>query len=318
MASWPLVRKARSAGRPMTADLAGSPIWAAGIHSRAPTSACPVPSRTYARCTVLIPLATLPTQPRYCRFTPAVRAPALTWPVSSIAPTARAAPAAGRTGGLIQPGHREPAHHPHRRNGVPHRTAEQPLGLIRRPVARLRGDRPPVAFGDLAHHRGGVLARLQPRSCPREARPQQCQQLGSLPAGQRGAYPGGSSRLRFCCPHKHMIDRRLRLARPLPPPCSSPGQSPNGCCRTRRARLSSCLRLYDRLYAALTSSLDGGMEAGSLALAQRGAQPRSRGHRVPVWPVATASSAPRRPQPAAPLRGPARADACRSVDRLSR
>ena len=38
---------------------------------------------------MLIPLATLPTQPRYCRFTPAVRAPALTCPVSSIAPTAR-------------------------------------------------------------------------------------------------------------------------------------------------------------------------------------------------------------------------------------
>jgi hypothetical protein len=54
----------------------------------APTSACPVCSRTYARCTVLIPLATLPTQPRYCRLTPAVRLPALTCPVSSIAPTA--------------------------------------------------------------------------------------------------------------------------------------------------------------------------------------------------------------------------------------
>ena len=38
---------------------------------------------------MLIPLATLPTQPRYCRFTPAVRVPALTCPVSSIAPTAR-------------------------------------------------------------------------------------------------------------------------------------------------------------------------------------------------------------------------------------
>ena len=35
------------------------------IDSRAPISACPVPSRTYDRCTVLIPLATLPTQPRY-------------------------------------------------------------------------------------------------------------------------------------------------------------------------------------------------------------------------------------------------------------
>jgi hypothetical protein len=46
MASWPLVRKTRSSGRPMTADFAGSPMCPAGIHSRAPTSACPVPSRT--------------------------------------------------------------------------------------------------------------------------------------------------------------------------------------------------------------------------------------------------------------------------------
>jgi hypothetical protein len=89
MASWPLVRKTRSSGRPITADVTGSPIWAAGIHSRAPISACPAPSRTYARWTVLMPLATLPTQPRYCRLTPAVRVPALTCPVSSIAPTAR-------------------------------------------------------------------------------------------------------------------------------------------------------------------------------------------------------------------------------------
>jgi hypothetical protein len=89
MASWPLVREARSAGRPIAADVTGSPMWAAGIHSRAPISACPVPSRAYVRCTVLIPLATLPTHPRYCLFTPAVQVPALTWPVSSTAPTAR-------------------------------------------------------------------------------------------------------------------------------------------------------------------------------------------------------------------------------------
>ena len=38
---------------------------------------------------MLIPLATLPTQPRYCLLTPAVRSPALTCPVSSMAPTAR-------------------------------------------------------------------------------------------------------------------------------------------------------------------------------------------------------------------------------------
>jgi hypothetical protein len=102
-----------------------------------------------------VPLATLPTQPRYCLFTPAVRVPALTWPV--------------------------------------------------------------------AQYRGGVLACLQPRLGPREA---QSQQLSALPAPQRGAYPGGSGRLRSCSPHKRMIDRRLRLANPLPELCSAAGAKP--------------------------------------------------------------------------------------------
>jgi hypothetical protein len=33
----------------------------------------------------------------------------------------------------------------------------------------------------------------------------------SRPARRPRAYPDGSSRLRFCCQHKHMIDRRLPL-----------------------------------------------------------------------------------------------------------
>jgi len=59
----------------MTADFAGFLRCSAGIHSRASISARPVPSRTYDRYTVLIPLATLPTQPRYCLLTPAVCLP---------------------------------------------------------------------------------------------------------------------------------------------------------------------------------------------------------------------------------------------------
>ena len=128
----------------------------------------------------------------------------------------QAAPPPGPAGGLIQPGHGEPAYHRHRRGRVPDGAAEQPLGLIRRVISHLRGDGPPIALGDLAHHRGGVLARLQPRLGPRKTWPQQFLQLSAFPARQRGAYPGGSSRLRFCCPHKRMIDRRLRRARPLP------------------------------------------------------------------------------------------------------
>ena len=112
----------------------------------------------------------------------------------------------GLTRGLIQPRHGEPAHHRHRREGVPDCPVEQPLRPVRRAVPRTLGDRPPIPSAQVARHRGGVLARLQPRLRPREARPQQFQQLSTFPARQHGAYPGGSSRLRFCCLHKRMID----------------------------------------------------------------------------------------------------------------
>ncbi len=89
MASCPLVRNTRSAGSPITAAFAGSLMCSAGIHCRAPISACPVRSRTYDKCTVLIPFATLPAHPRYCRLTPAVARPCLHCPVSSSAPITR-------------------------------------------------------------------------------------------------------------------------------------------------------------------------------------------------------------------------------------
>jgi hypothetical protein len=44
-------------------------------------------------------------------------------------------------------------------------------------------------------------------------------------------YPGNSSRLRFICPHKHMIARRLRSRDTNPR--ISPGQVANGCGLTR-------------------------------------------------------------------------------------
>src|SRR5262249_37870648 len=49
-------------------------------------------------------------------------------------PYPQAPPPAPTAGGLIQPGHREPAHHSHRSEGIPHRAVEQPLRLLRRPV----------------------------------------------------------------------------------------------------------------------------------------------------------------------------------------
>ena len=59
----------------------------AGTHCRAPASAWPVFSRTYDRWTVLMPFATRPAHPMYCRLTPAVADPCFSWPVSSSAPT---------------------------------------------------------------------------------------------------------------------------------------------------------------------------------------------------------------------------------------
>ena len=117
---------------------------------------------------------------------------------------------------LLKPGHREPSHHAHRGEGVPAGVVQQPLGLIRRLVPGVPGDAPPVALRQLAHHRGGVLARLQPRPGPGETRPQQRQQLRPFPQRQPGAYPDGSSRLCSCTSHTGMITRRLRSRQPIP------------------------------------------------------------------------------------------------------
>ena len=96
----------------------------------------------------------------------------------------RQAAAAAGAGGLVQPADREPAHCPHHRGGVPDGPAEQPLHPVRGPVPGLLGERPAVAPGNLAHQRGGVLARLQPGLHPRETRAQQLQQLSAFPPGQ--------------------------------------------------------------------------------------------------------------------------------------
>jgi hypothetical protein len=64
MASCPLVRKTRSGGSPMISDFTGSAMCPAGIHGRAVISACPVPSRTSDKNTVVIPFATLAAHPR--------------------------------------------------------------------------------------------------------------------------------------------------------------------------------------------------------------------------------------------------------------
>ncbi len=144
---------------------------ARGIHCRAPISACPVRSRTYARCTVVIPFATLPTHPRYCRLTPAVARALLLLAGLIHRPDRKATAAPLPPGRLIQARHREPAHHPHRREGIPARPVEQPLSPLRRPVTHLLRDRPPVPLRQAADQRPHILARLQPRLRPHETRP---------------------------------------------------------------------------------------------------------------------------------------------------
>jgi len=57
-------------------------------------------------------------------------------------------------------------------------------------------------------------------------------QLITLTPRQPGAYPGGSSRLRFCCLHKRIIARRLPPVEPAPSRPAA-GHNPKCGCRTR-------------------------------------------------------------------------------------
>ena len=150
--------------------------------------------------------------------------PCFSWPVSSSAPTAIRL-RRDRRAACVQPGRRVPPDLAHRRRLVPRGPAQQPLRPVRRPVPGVLGDRPPVPRRQVAGQRGHVLARLQPRLRPGEARPQQPQQGRPLPHRPPGPYPGSSSRPCFICSHKLMISGRLH---PFPgnlPRPSRPGRS---------------------------------------------------------------------------------------------
>lgn len=125
------------------------------------------------------------------------------------------APRAARR--CVQAGGHEPADLTHRGHGVPDRPVQQPLRPVRRPVPGMLSDGPPIALRYLTDQRRYISARVLPRLRPHEARPQPPQQLGSCTHRTPSLYPGSSSRLRFCCPHKHMIDRRLRPRHTTPP-----------------------------------------------------------------------------------------------------
>ena len=182
---------------------------------------------------MLIPFATRPAQPMYWRFTPAVALPCFSWP------------------GLVERPDRQPAPPP-----TPARPPSSPAAANRRtwliaaasshdarfssrcvrsgvPVPGMLGDRPPVPLRQLADQRRHVLPRLLPRLRPGEARPQRPISSDRLPDRPPSPYPGSSSRLRFICPHKHMIVRRLRSRHTNLRPAVPPGQTPTGGCRTR-------------------------------------------------------------------------------------
>ena len=218
----------------MARDFTGSSIWARGIHCRAPISACPARSRTYARWTVLIPLAT-PARAAQVLPLHAGRGTALLLLACLIQRADHQAappPGAGppphparppRTGGLRP-----------RRGGVPRGPAEQPLRLVWRLVTRMLSDRPAVApVSPLA----SALRYFLPAATARAGRNRAAAgpHLPAFPGGQARPYPGSRSRLRFCSPHTPH-DREaaaLRIHSRAPPTRVIPGLAPNGCCRTR-------------------------------------------------------------------------------------
>ena len=132
-------------------------------------------------------------------------------------PDHQPAPPPATARGFGQAGHREPADLAHRGERVPRCAVQQPLHPVRGAVPGMLGDRPPVPLRQLADQRRHILPGLLPRLGPGKARPQPSDQLSPFPDCLPSPYPGSSSRLRFICPHKHMIARRLRSRHTNPP-----------------------------------------------------------------------------------------------------
>jgi hypothetical protein len=146
-------------------------------------------------------------------------------------PDRQAAAPAGLASGLIQALHREPAHYPDRRCTVPDRPVEQPLGLIRRAVPGMLGDRPAIAPGDLAHP-------ARRCTCPPAATaPPGRNTAATAAAAQPGSSgPGSPLSWRQQPPpillSSHTHDREAAASDDLCFPHSAAGHNPNGCCRT--------------------------------------------------------------------------------------
>ena len=151
---------------------------------------------------MLIPLATLPAQPRYCRCTPAVAVPVFSWPVSSSAP-------------ITRPRRRPPRRAASSRPATANRRTT-PIAANVSHDARLSsrcvrsGARSPACSAIVQPLRFGspltsaltYLPACSHGSVRAKHGLSRHQQLPALPGAQPRPYPGSRSRLRFCCPHK--------------------------------------------------------------------------------------------------------------------
>ena len=166
---------------------------------------------------MLIPFATRPAHPMYWRFTPAVASPAFSWPVSSIAP-------------ITSP----PRRRPRRAASSRPAAANRRTSLIAASVSQdarfssrciRSGVRSPACWAIVHPFRfGSSLTSADtylPACCHVSVRAKhglsRAHQLSPFPDRPPSPYPGSSSRLRFICPHKHMIVRRLRSRHTNPP-----------------------------------------------------------------------------------------------------
>ena len=193
-------------------------------------------SRTYARWTVLIPFATRPAQPRYWRSAQGRgQCPASPGPVSSSAPITRPLRCPERACRFIQAGHREPAERCPSPRRCPMRGAvEQPLSPVRRSVPR-HASAIVHPFRFAAGHCPSALTYL-PACSHGSGRAKHGLSRQSSSLRFRGAqarpYPGSRRRIRSVVLTNHMIGEAAALCKTTSQSCSSPGQRPNGCCRT--------------------------------------------------------------------------------------
>jgi hypothetical protein len=177
MASWPSVRKARSSGSPMTRDLTGSAMCSAGIHWRAPISACPVPLPHVGQVHGVDAVGHLPRASQVLAFDPASGLVGLFLTGLIDRPDHQAAAAPAAPGCFLQPGHRKPAHHGHRGEGIPARVVQQPLrgSGVRSPPRRAmlhpftRGSSPTSADTYLPACSHGSVRAKHGRSRPRSS-----------------------------------------------------------------------------------------------------------------------------------------------------